>query len=66
MHCTGQFDTRRAIGCAKRWNPPILERKRSTRVPLFAGGPCSLIRPYAAMHASMRLGAAIENFFWWG
>ena len=62
MHCTGQFDTRSAIGLCKAIEPsdplwiedPLtvnyseawLELKRSTRVPLLAGEKTELVRGF--------------------
>jgi L-alanine-DL-glutamate epimerase-like enolase superfamily enzyme len=62
MHCTGQFDTRSAIGLCKAIEPadplwiedPLtvnyseawLELKRSTRVPLLAGEKVELVRGF--------------------
>jgi L-alanine-DL-glutamate epimerase-like enolase superfamily enzyme len=62
MHCTGQFDTRSAIGLCKaiepidpmwiedpltvRYNEAWLELKRSTRVPLLAGEKVELVEGF--------------------
>ena len=62
MHCTGQFDTRSAIGLCKAIEPsdplwiedPLtvnyseawLELKRSTRVPLLAGEKVELVHGF--------------------
>jgi galactonate dehydratase len=62
MHCTGQFDTRSAIGLCKAIEPadplwiedPLsvvyseawLQLKRSTRVPLLAGEKVELVRGF--------------------
>jgi L-alanine-DL-glutamate epimerase-like enolase superfamily enzyme len=62
MHCTGQFDTRSAIGLCKAIEPvdpmwiedPLtvhyseawLELKRSTRVPILAGEKVELVRGF--------------------
>ena len=59
MHCTGQFDTRSAIGLCKaiepidpmwiedplqvRYSEDWLGLKRSTRVPLLAGGVIGVV-----------------------
>lgn len=62
MHCTGQFDTRSAIGLCKavepsdplwiedpvtvRYSEAWLELKRSTRVPLLAGEKVELVEGF--------------------